>query len=95
MASSFIGRENRRYKASLLIMDNYSDGEWFTVHDILDLWATRWVKCLTEKELSKTLPALDLEYEFRPGHNYKFYRYHPKFDEDGNQLPLYVKRPKP
>ena len=95
MASSFTGRENRRWKASILIMEHFSDGEWFTVHDIMELWARRWVRCLTEKELCKTLPALNLEFEFRPGHNYKFYRYIPQFDEAGNLIPLYTKRPKP
>ena len=95
MASSFTGRENRRLKAAKLIMENFANDEWFTVHDIMDLWAKRWVKCLTEKELSKTLPALDLEYEFRPGHNYKFYHYTPKYDENGNLLPLYVRRERP
>ena len=76
MASSFIGRENRRLKAAKLIMENYEDGEWFTVHDIMRLWRERWVKELTEKELSKTLPILEYdrgtgyrEVEFRKGCN--------------------------
>ena len=101
MASSFIGRENRRLKAAKLIMENYEDGEWFTVHDIMRLWRERWVKELTEKELSKTLPILEydrgtgyLEVEFRKGCNYKFYKYHPAYDEQGNLLPLYARREK-
>ena len=101
MASSFIGRENRRLKAAKLIMENYEDGEWFTVHDIMRLWRERWVKELTEKELSKTLPILEydrgtgyLEVEFRKGCKYKFYKYHPAYDEQGNLLPLYVRREK-
>ena len=100
MASSFSGRENRRIKAAMLITDNYSNGDWFTVHDIMDLWAERWIKCLTEKELSKTIPIFTverpgcsiLEYEFRKGHNYKYYRLVVRFDDEGNPLPLYQKR---
>lgn len=99
MASSFIGRENRRLKCATIIMECYSHGEWFTVHDVMYQWSKRWSKTLTEKELSKTLPILEydqgggyLEIEFRPGVNYKFYKFHPVFNEDGTMRPLYVKR---
>lgn len=61
-------------KLNKIVCDNFSEGDWFSVHDVIAIWSQVYPSSVpTSRELGKLLPTLGLESERRPGQSFLFY----------------------
>lgn len=74
LMGNYNSRQARLVKLNRIICDNFKEGDWFSVHDIIYLWSRTYPSSTpTSRELGKLLPALNLESERRPGESYLYY----------------------